>query len=273
MKKLKVLLMSMALVAASVVLPSQNAISASAEGAKTYVVKYVDSFSDWRFQEGNTWNSGSDGRETYYLNQGIKDGDIVVVEDLDHVNAYHPDLKLPAKLSNLTVNGAAATTIYTNGVEDCYVVKGSSVSINGDVTNAYVYDNAIATFTGNVGTLTASSEITYNASVTIGGTLGKFVGNDTVEFFKTTTLYNFAAGKFVLTTGNIKTDKAYYSTTPDGTAESGALPTTPQNQNPASDSEYDDVPKTGEDNMVIYLFGLSVLFLAAGYGVRFSCRQ
>lgn len=257
-KKIASLLMVAALMA---LLPGANALKASAATPTTYYVKYLADKGDWRMQVG-AWNDESDGRETYYLNNGdeaMKDGDILVVLDNEEHATGNKELKVNAHLSNLTVNRAHAV-IFTGGVDECFVLGESYAAINGDITNGYVYDDAACTFNNNVTNLhlIADKRNEVRMNVTVGGTVAYAStankGGILNEY------YNFTAGSFVFDDkSGLKTDSSKYSTTGSAPAATPAetAPTQetaqPQNSTPADSGEYDDVPKTGESNLLFMI--------------------
>ncbi|MDE6015467.1 MAG: hypothetical protein K2H41_07215 [Acetatifactor sp.] len=232
----------------------------------------------WRRQIG-TWDDNVEGREPYYLNEGddrVKDGDIVVVlPNLPITEGFEEEedgyalkrvkqatdqtvISINAHLSNLTINRSSAF-LSTGGVDECHVLGDSYASISGNVTNAYVYDAADCTFNNNVTNLRlynskgrlddANSNQKWLPNVTVGGTVDyasvSDVGGLCDEYWK------FASGTFSFNekkgletySGNYSTSGSTPSTVSRGTAAS---------QN-ASQSDYDDVPKTGESNLIMWL--------------------
>lgn len=272
MKRLRKFVSLLAAVAVCVLLPGVNALTASAEeeGPVTYYVKFVEGNSEWRYQLGSAWNDNAGHRELYYLLQDIRDGDLVVVEGNSALN-----LNLPVRLSNLTINHAATVAISAKSIDDCYVLRDSAAAINGDVTNAYVYENARCTFNNNVGTLQVLDSSGLHATVTCAGTVDHLIGKDNLQTYYD--YYSFAEGKLDIKDGPVKTDAAYYSTT--APAEASQTQATQnetsqaeavQEQAPQADTtpaetssnEYDDVPKTGESNLIFWLLGISALCFA-----------
>lgn len=257
MKKLKTIVSLLLAVAICVLLPNFNSMTVSAEGPVTYIVKHVDSNNEWRFQTGSsTWDENGYHRELYYLHLDIKDGDILIVD-----GPGNAPINISARLSNLTfVNGAYAV-ISATSIDDCYVLKDSVAAISGDVTNAYVYDNAVCTFNNNVGTLSVLNDpnrkdSTLDATVSVAGTVNHLIGNDGAKLHYE--LYSFPAGKLVIDKGDVKTDASLFSTT----APAAGAQTNTSTQNQSSADEYDDVPKTGDSAVVFWLLGISALCFA-----------
>lgn len=245
-KKIVSLLMVAALAA---LLPGANALKASAATPTTYYVKYDTDKKDWRVQVGE-WDDKYEGGEIYYLNNGdnaIKDGDILVVLDNAEHATGNQGLTVNAHLSNLTINRSHAA-VTTNGVDECFVLGDSYAAITGDITNAYVYDNAVCSFHSNVSSLNliASKENRVRTTVTVDGTVAYASaankGGIIWEYF------NFASGSFHYDYANaLMTDSSQYSTT-------GTVPSAPVAEvSTTPDSEYDDVPKTGESNVLFMI--------------------
>ncbi len=260
MKKLTKLAALLLAVATFVLLPDTTALTASAEGPTTYYVKQVANESDWRYQTGSSvWDDNAAHRELYYLHQNIKDGDIVIVD-----GAVPSILKFSVRLGNLTVQPNSTAVIYANAIDECYVLHDTTAAVNGNITNAYVYDNAVCTFNNNVGTLNIMTDPSKNesllfGSVTVAGTVDRLIGNDGKKVHYD--LYSFAAGKLVVDKGTVKTDASQYSTTPSATNNS-------QSNTPSSSDEYDDVPKTGDSNLAFLLLGISAICFAGRYGLK-----
>lgn len=283
MKGFKKLVSLLAVAAITVLLPGANTLQASAANPTTYYVKFDTDKGEWRMQIGE-WNKELEGRETYYLNQGseaAKDGDILVVMDMDTVKndddeddeitkSASGSITVNAHLSNLTINRTGAV-IYTGGVDECHVLGDSYAAINGDVTNAYVYDNAKCTFNNNVTNLRliASVKNDVETSVSVAGTVAYASVSNTggvireyFNFVKGSFYYDFASG--------LMTDPSQYSTngsTPAAQTQAPAQTQSSAQNNTAASSgasgEYDDVPKTGENNVLfMILLAISAMSFA-----------
>ena len=233
----------------------------------------------WRRQIG-TWDDNLEGREPYYLNEGderVKDGDIVVVlpnlpitegfeEEEDGYAAKRVKqatdqtvISINAHLSNLTISRSSAF-LSTGGVDECYVLGDSYAAIGGNVTNAYVYDAADCTFHNNVANLRlynskgrlddAGSDEKWLPNVTVGGTVDyasvSDVGGLYAEYWK------FASGTFRFDDKKgLETYSGNYSTS--GSAPSSAPRGVAASQNTSQSDGYDDVPKTGESNLIMWM--------------------
>lgn len=252
-----------------------------AEEPVTYCVKYVAENNEWRFQVGSAWVDGGYHRELYYLKQDIKDGDLLVVEG----NADTLHLELDVRLSNLTFNHGNGV-VTAKGIDACYVLRDSQAAVNGDITNAYVYDNAVCTFNNNVDYLEVTGSYGVSANLSVGGTVAHVKGIlDERVFYD---IYNVSAGKLYVENGALKTDAQYYSTTPQentavaaaGTPETVEEPAAPAAETAAigvpaasvSEDEYDDVPKTGESNLIFWLLGIASVSLVGSFCLRKSSR-
>ena len=281
-KKLITLMSTAACCAMLTVIPSVKA-----EAATTFFVKFDTDMGEWRMQTGREkWEDEDAGRELYYLNNGenpVKDGDTVVILSNDEDATGGTEIEINSRLGNLTVNRADAI-IRTKGVNECYVLGGSYTAITGDVTNAYVYDDAVCTFNSNVTNLNllSSSSNSIESTVSVKGTVAYALlknPNDVIAQY-----YNFRANTFFYDDeSGLTTDAADYSkngsvpaasaSTPAATSTTEAAPAAPAAAAtpaaPAANaSAYDDVPKTGDSNLAAWLFGCSVLSFAGCLAFR-----
>lgn len=242
----------------ALLLAFQSSLTASAAG-NTYIIHYNAEEEEWYYQAGSTWNDDIESRELYYLQQDIKDGDLLVVEGNGGV------IKVNVRLSNLSLLHGASAIVTANSIDECYLFGGSVCAINGNVTNAYVYEDAAVTFNNSVGTLQIIGEYDVNASATVAGTVSRVIAKDNDGVYYEYS--NFTQGKLKIENGEMKTEEQYYSTSP-----SAAAPPTqtsqPQKASATSASEYDDVPKTGEGATVYWLLGIAVACLAGRYALR-----
>lgn len=278
MKKFRKCISLIAAAALLALLPNANAMQASAAPAKTIYIRFDTDLHEWRMQT-DSWEDGDAGLEIYYLNNGSDsqkalDGDTLVVlpntpETDEEGNkpaqqTGNVDLKVNARLGNLTVNHANVV-ISATSIDECHVQSGSYAAISGNVTNAYVYDDAACTFHDNVTNLRliATVENTVDTNVTVGGTVAYAStanGGGVLNEY-----YNFAAGSFYFDQhSGLMTDPSQYSTTGNGPAAAAQAPAqtaaASQPQTSASSGEYDDVPKTGENNLWVWLFaGMTML--------------
>lgn len=254
MKKLKKIVSLLTAVAICALLPGFNTMTVQAEGPTTFYIKYVsnDEMSEWRYQTGAiAWNENASNSHLFYLGDHIKDGDVVIVDG----NAIKTPLKIPAHLSNLTLVQNTSVVVTTNGVDECFVHKNNVSAVNGDINTAYVLNNAGVTFNNNVQNLFVSDTSGIHCVVSVGGTVGHLNGTDVDKTYYD--YYNFQAGTLSIKDGKVLTDAQYYSTTP-----TNAPANTPAQGSQSSNSgDYDDVPKTGESNMIYYLLGVAALCL------------
>ena len=270
MKRIKTIATTFLLAAALVLLPGSNALKAEAATPANYAVQYIEEDGGWRYQEGSTFDEDETHRELYYLLQVLKDGDKVAVYN-DTSSAERLDLG-SVKLSNLTICRTAMTVVFTGGIEECYVLAGSSCAINGDVNNAYVYDVATANFNNDVHTLIITSEgEDYSSSVACLGKVWHLhaYSNPYPKTFHN--LYDFEEGSLVISDGDLETEYHQYTRADSvGTAPapfvsiSPAAPSTPS----APADEYDEVPKTGESALPYALLSVSVLCFAGSQLLR-----
>lgn len=270
-KKLISKLISIAAAAAMLVaLPGLPSLKADAAEPTTYYLKYDLDKGQWRMQI-NEWLDDYEGQDLYYLNNGndaVKDGDIVVVLSNEKNEVGHSDISINARLSNLTVN-RASVVLATGGVDNCYVLSESYAAITGNVTNAYVYDEARCTFHSNVTNLhvIAYEKNTPRAEISVGGTVAYAAEENSGGVLKE--FYNFVANTFYYDrVSGVTTDESNYSKSGNAPAAASAASTGAASTSNASTAStaasggYDDVPKTGESNVAVWLFGLSALSFA-----------
>lgn len=252
MKKFTKFISLLAAVALMVSLSGINTLTVSAAEPTTYCIGY-DPDDGWRWQLGNQFDSSEPSSDLYYLNEHIKDGDVIVIYSDGSEGA---DIRVNVRLSNVTVVGGNQIALVTaNGIDAFYGINNCVAAINADVKNAYVYDEAFVTFNNNVERLEIIAEAdAYNTITASAGTVGYAKAHyDGNVFYE---VYNVAAGKFVSESSIVRTDAQFYSTTPSASASTGQ---TSSGQQTSSSGEYDDVPKTGESNMIFLLLGLSAV--------------
>ncbi len=265
MKRIKCLVALFAVAAILFTLPNST-LTASAEGGTTYAVKYVPDDKDWRFQENTSeFADSSNHRELYYLHEVLKDGDLVVVyNDSDDVTPL--DLG-DVHLNNLTIASTASFTIvHVKAVDHLFAFAGTSSSINADITEVHAYDDVLLNLGGNVGKLTLHGyKNDILSDIGCAGTVSHFYSycEDTGRTFYE--CFSFAPGTFSLTDGVLKTAYADYS------SEKPAATPAPAPQQPSgttsgsSADDYDDVPKTGDNNMAFWFLGAAIASAMASF--------
>lgn len=267
MKRLKKFVSMLTAVALCALLPGATAITASADTPVTYYVKYVSAEEGWHFQTGG-WSDSEYNRDLYYMFEEIKDGDIVVVDS--NGSGEFAKLDFSKHISNLTVVKDSHAVVSAPSIDLFFGHGGSSTAVTGVINNAYMYDSAGLTFHSDIHNLEII-DTRGQQTGTINTSAGS-VGHVTCKtesgyiYFE---LYNVAAGKLNIEYGTLKTDPAYYSTTPDASqttvtpapAETSSDNTAATQQSSASADEYDAVPKTGESNTILLLTGIAVLCL------------
>ena len=111
------------------------------------------------------------------------------------------------------------------------------------------------------------------------GTVNHLIAKDNRDQSVFYEAYSFAAGKLAIEDGSLKTEAKYYSTTapaPAAAAEAAPAATEQPTQTTApaqatqnsTSSEYDNVPKTGENSAMFWLLGAAVVCMAGGYTIR-----
>lgn len=238
-------------------LPDASAITASAEEEPaTYYIRYLENEGSWRAQKLSVWDDSRESAELNFVTNNIKAGDLLIIE-----GDGKTDLKLDinVRLNNLTVkNTGLAVVTVKNGIDHCFILKDSVAAVNGDIANAYVYDNGRCNLNNNVTNLYLQGEPKLEATVVVEGTVSyaKFAEQDRTIY----EFYNFDAGTFATENGIVKTDASHYSTTPP------SQPAPAPASAPASSDEYDEVPKTGENDSVLWLLCIGIGCLtASGY--------
>ena len=165
------------------------------------------------------------------------------------------------------------------GYDAVYILDGSTASINGDVSHAYVYGSAHATFINNVDTLEMLGMGTglnnLHAYIGCQGTVNHLIAKDNVDQRTYFEYYSFAKNKLDIYDGSVKTEEQYYSKTAPAATEAATTPEAPAAttatapaQSATASGEYDNVPKTGESALPLYLAGAAVLFVVSGYALR-----
>lgn len=268
MKKLKKFLALTVATALCALLPNVNSLTAFA-APNTYIIKYIDGESGWHFQPSNTWNDENEHRELYYMQQAIKDGDTVIVKDgaPECLN-----LTLSVRLGNLSLTNASNAVITAKGYDECHIMQGTVASVNGAVSNAYVYGNGSCTFNSNVNTMHILGDTDIVANVSCKGTVDHLIGKDNSNTYYD--FYNFAADKLLIENGSVKTEEAYFSKTAPLTASAPVAsatvqtPAAPTQAANTSANDYDDVPKTGESSAIYLLLGISLLCFTGKYALK-----
>ena len=283
MKRLKKFVTLFTLAAVCFAIPGLGKITVKAAEPTTYVLNYSDSSSEWRYKEASSWSAEVQDRELYYLQQNIKDGDYIVIDNDVENNALA--LKVSVRLGNLTFkNTVGVPVVYANGYDSVYFLSGTSGAVNGDVSHAYVYGDAKANFNSNVDTLemiglTDDKSNNLHATINGVGTVNHLIAKDNRDQSVFYEAYSFAAGKLAIEDGSLKTEAKYYSTTapaPAAAAEAAPAATEQPTQTTAparatqnsTSSEYDNVPKTGENSAMFWLLGAAVVCMAGGYTIR-----
>ncbi len=246
-----------------------NTVQASAADPTTYYVKYDSSNKTWYYQVGSSWDNTAPppNREVYYMLQEIKDGDYVVVESTGH----YPTLEIDCNLGNLTVMAGSNALITCKSVKECYILGNSQVSLTADVEHAWVYDNVAVNFNKNVNYLEHIFSTDPSSSIAVVGSCYDFIVHNPNE--TRLHLWNFTED-LVYNDGAIKTPYGGYSINPPSgtpapvTPSTPAAPSTPTAPPASADSEYDDVPKTGDALTFVWLFAAAAACMASGYSLK-----
>lgn len=278
MKKLSAFKKMLALTASAMLLaflPNANVLTVSAEEPATYYLMYETRENGegiWYYQPGSEWNDNIEHHEIYYIQETLKNGDMIIVG-----NASPSQLEINVHLSNLTIantSGELAKVSVTGGIDNCYFLKGTQASVTGNVTNAYVYGASTANFCSNVTNLYSDND-NPDAGPEIGvtGTVAYFLAedsNDPNPPYGT----NFAANSFHVENGELKTDSSKYTRDiSGGPASSGTQSGSQTTSKPAASGEYDAVPKTGEVSPAVWLSLMAASCLSISLILRRSAKQ
>ncbi len=242
-----------------------NTITANADGASvTYYVKYVESTGEWKYQL-NGWQDDSFQYDLSILSQNIKDGDHLAIDGSG--KEANIVLNLNVNLSSLTYTASNVANITANHVDTFYAVNNAKGIVNATVTNAYVYDAALAQFNNDVDYL----EIISSKGDTLKATIGS---NGTVKHLKASSpnhvhfeFYDFATGALQISEGTLKSAAGTYNAAPTPTTPTPApvAPSAPS----ASSGEYDDVPKTADIQFnPIWFIALAAMCFAGSYALK-----
>ncbi len=269
---MKKLLSIFAVACFALILWSQNIITASAAEPTTYVVKYDSSKDEWYYQIGSAWDDTvpPPRREIYYMIQEMKDGDYVVVDSTDNRGT----LALDFTLGNLTILPHSTALITCKGVQEYYQLHDSAVSLTANVEKAFVYDNAVANFNNNVNTLELIYDETPEMIVGVAGTCSEFWAHNYDASATKYHLWNFKAqlsfNETILKTpyGNYDINPPASPAAPIVPSAPSSTPTTTPSAPSSSADEYDDVPKTGESAMFLWMFALAALCFAGSYSFK-----
>ena len=255
MKHFKKILSVLAVLALCLTPLFSTPLTANAAGGTTYYVKYVPSLNTFRYQVG-TWEDGKEHIGLDLLTIRIKDGDLLVIEDTNNIGI---NLSVDVSLSNLTIVDGDSVIVSAKKITDFYALNGSVSAINGDISNAYIYDNSVANLNNNVNNVTIinSKGDLLEATVAVVGTCDHIVASG--KSYKHFEHYSFKANTLYVEKGVLKTAAENYSKTPTTT---NTTPSTPSN-------EYDDVPKTADVRFnPMWLVLAGILCLAGSIGVR-----
>lgn len=273
MKKIKHIVTVLAAAAVFFLLPGAGCLRAAAEEPVTYAVKYIEEKKEWRYLPNtSTFDDGAYHRELYYMYESMKDGDIVVVYN---ESESVPSLDLGSvRLSNLTVTPCSSFTIIFSGdIDECHILNGAYCSINANVTNAHVYEVSTSNFNKNVQELRIHADDGINSTVGCDGTVGHlYAPSDSLPqtFYD---LYDFQAGSLLIQQGSLKTGADKFSSSPSQpTPAPTQAPQPPASTAPSGNDEYDEVPKTGSRNPVLWLLCIAAVSGAASYGLK-KARQ
>ncbi len=255
-----------------VLLPDGNTLTARAE-SKTYSVRFFGGdINGWRYVDGNEFPENAQHQNADNLRNLLQEGDAVVVFGGD-TDPTSPLNLGSVKLGNLTMMmGNNSAIVHTGGIKDCYILEGAFAAINGDVTNAYLYDYVTCNFNNNVLDLTLYVKDTPTSNIACLGTVGHFYVE--IDGSPWRNSYDLPAEALIMKNGAFPFEQ--YSITPseaylqaraaaDGTTPAAAPAPAPSS---SSDDEYDKVPKTGDSSSVTRLLWSAAALLAGSCLMR-----
>lgn len=275
-KKIKLFVSMLAAAAMLVLLPGGNTLTARAE-ANTYSIKYLVGSGDWRCVDGSTF-----GENQYHYSiemlrsQKLKDGDHIVIYDSGDIPPSTKHLDLSGfNLGSVTVHNGVTVVFFADSIKDCYVLADAYASINGNVTNAFVYDTTVCTFNNDVLEMELYYTTAPASSITCGGTVGHFSvwtkdKQTRWNHFYDISKMNFDAGTVQFNWSPTPSESYLQAkAAADGTAPADTAATpAPGSAKPAPGTaadEYDAVPKTGGNSHIIWLAGAAALLFAASF--------
>lgn len=235
---------------------TQTLTAKAEEEPITYYLKYLEDMKEWRYQQLTAWDVNDNHGSLDHVLAYIKDGDTIVINGEESIN-----LELEVRLKNLTILNANTVIVSAKGIDEVYQHNGVSV-FNTDVKDAYIHDKSVCNFNKNVTNLNIIGTDDINAQVNVVGTAAHVKGYDNHKTYYE--CYNFAPNTVCIINGALHTDPAHYSTTP--TATSGT--TAPSTGSSSASGDYDDVPKTGESHMILWLTGIAAVCLLGSYKLR-----
>lgn len=268
MKKIKMFAAVSATVIGLAMIPNANALTAKADEPVTYYVTYNEEEGDWFSQASTTeYDEGDLGMPLDDLRHNLKNGDVVVVFNTSE-NASYLDMG-NVHLSNLTIyNNSSWAMIKAGSIDSFFANDGSSSSITGTITNAYVYFNAVCSFHSNINVLSLYyDENDMDNAPNIGSS--QKVGqvnfcspyeSDGIYY----SIYNVTA--LSIENGELLTEDYNYSREPvAASAGTTSTNTATTGSSSSNSSEYDEVPKTGQNNVYLWLLGIAAAcFVGSG---------
>lgn len=228
-------------------------MTAHAEEATTYYIKYVPSVNEFRYQKG-PWQDGQEHWGISSIETYIKDGDHLAIDCTDGRGII---FSVDVNLGMLTLINGNSTVVTAKSIDTVYALHGTTSAINGNVNTANLYGDSTANFNNNVKVLNLgfSGTTKPQGDVFVLGTC------DELHIENSSNAYSFQECTLYVLGGSIATDSKYFSPNPPTT-------TTPPS---TSNSEYDDVPKTADSRFnPLWLVGLAAICFAGSIGLKKS---
>lgn len=139
----------------------------------TYIVRYVPEKREWRSQKLSSWDNSEENYNMDYLWGNLQDGDTLTISG-DENSPTFGDLKIVKKLAKLTLYAVrSGIIVYSeSAINEVYVLKGTSATLNGQYDTIYVYDDSSCEINNDVSKLQISGETCMKMNVTAHGMVG-----------------------------------------------------------------------------------------------------
>lgn len=204
--------------------PLAGSITASAAEPKVFQVKYIPELGEWRTQCLPSWDDNRENGNLDFVLYNAVDGDSVVIHATNEAGL---EIKFTQQaLGNLTVmgdNSDQCVIVHSEKpIKVFYAILGAVASMNCEIEDAYIFDNATCNLNKNVKNVYISGESKMEMNVAALGTVEKCVITNTNG--SSTTMYNVRENALRVEKGENKTDPQKYST---NSASAPAAPSTP----------------------------------------------